>query len=378
MPNRRSRWGRLLLVLALIGLCLGAAGAGLLAGAIPDLFGRLGSPSPQLNPVDRLTLSLYLLLRLPELEAPINPAMDSVEFNVESGTPASQVAADLEATGLIDDRQLLTRYLHYRGLDRGIEAGRYLLSGRMDWIELSETLQSAEAGVGTLTVPEGWRREQIAAAAAAAGPSLVEAELLAASNSRPDGYSFSHDLPAQGGLEGFLFPDTYAIDAETDARQLVMMMLDNFEERLDSSIRSRFEARDLRLYQAVTLASIVEREAIVEEERPLIAAVFLNRLALGMNLDADPTVQYALGQQPDGSWWKRDLTAVDLEIDSPYNTYRSPGLPPSPIANPGLSSLQAVAKPADEVYLYFRATCDGSGRHNFAVTFEEHVGNACP
>lgn len=378
MPNRRSRIGRLFIAAAAIGLCLAAIFTGLLAGAVPDLFGRLGPADPQLNPVERATLSVYLLLRLPELESPVNPGLDSVNFKIEPGTTASQVATDLAAAGLIDDPQLLTRYLHYRGLDRGIEAGRYLLSGRLSWIELAKSLQSAEAGAGMLTIPEGWRREQIAAAAAAASPTLLQDELLEASNSRPDGYSFSHELPPEGGLEGFLFPDTYAIDADTGALELVLMMLDNFEEQLRAPLRSGFEERGLSLYEAVTLASIVEREAVIEEERPLIASVFLNRLALGMNLDADPTVQYALGQQPDGIWWKSSLTASDLQIDSPYNTYRNPGLPPSPIANPGLSSLQAVAEPAQEVYLYFRAACDGSGRHNFAVTFEEHVGNACP
>jgi UPF0755 protein len=127
----------------------------------------------------------------------------------------------------------------------------------------------------------------------------------------------------------------------------------------------------------VTLASIVEREAAVAEEMPQIASVFLNRLALGMKLDADPTVQFALGRQPDGGWWKAGLTFADLEIDSPFNTYRFAGLPPGPIANPGLASLEAVAQPTETVYLFFRAACDGSGRHLFAVTFEEHQANAC-
>jgi UPF0755 protein len=126
------------------------------------------------------------------------------------------------------------------------------------------------------------------------------------------------------------------------------------------------------------LASIIEREAVVADERPIIASVFFNRLSAGMLLESDPTVQYALGQQPDGDWWKSPLSLDDLALDSPYNTYRSAGLPPGPIANPGLSSLQAVANPADTPYFYFRAACDGSGRHAFAATFDEHLLNACP
>ena len=155
-------------------------------------------------------------------------------------------------------------------------------------------------------------------------------------------------------------------------------MLENFDRRVDGQMRAGFEAQGLNLFQAVTLASIIEREAVVDEERGLIASVFLNRLRAGMKLEADPTVQYALGQQPDGSWWKSPLTADDLALDSLYNTYRYPGLPPGPIANPGLESLRAVAFPEQTEYLYFRAACDGSGLHTFARTFEEHLQNACP
>ncbi len=148
--------------------------------------------------------------------------------------------------------------------------------------------------------------------------------------------------------------------------------------RVTPELLDGFEAQGLSIYEAVTLASIIEREAVVAEERPRIAGVFLNRLEQGMKLETDPTVQYALGLQADGGWWKTDLTSQDLQFDSPFNTYLHPGLPPGPIANPGLSSLEAVAEPIDTDELYFRALCDGSGRHAFARTFEEHLQNACP
>ena len=195
--------------------------------------------------------------------------------------------------------------------------------------------------------------------------------------SRPEAYPFLQSIPDPPSLEGYLFPDTYNIDPEAAASEIVDQMLENFEVRVSTEIRDAFERQGLTLHQAVTLASIIEREAVVPEEQPVIASVFLNRLALGMNLDADPTVQYALGLT-EGGWWKAELTVEDLEIDSPYNTYRYEGLPPGPIANPGLSALQAVAAPEDTPYLYFRALCDGSGRHAFATTFEEHLQNACP
>ena len=126
------------------------------------------------------------------------------------------------------------------------------------------------------------------------------------------------------------------------------------------------------------LASIVEREAVKDEEKPLIASVYLNRLKIGMKLDADPTVQYALGFDfTNGTWWKNPLSLNDLQFDSPFNTYIYAGLPPAPIANPGLNSLQAVAFPAETPYYFFRAKCDGSGFHFFSETFEEHVANGC-
>jgi UPF0755 protein len=226
-------------------------------------------------------------------------------------------------------------------------------------------------------VREGWRREEIAAAAPAAGLPFSADEFLAATVSAA-GLPLAADLPAGASLEGYLFPDTYRLSPEATAADLARAMVENFNRRVDESLRSGFSAHGLTLHQAVTLASVVEREAAVPDERPLIASVFLNRLAAGMLLEADPTIQFALGLQPDGAWWKSPLSLEDLAVDSPYNTYRVSGLPPGPIAAPGLSSLQAVASPAETSYLYFRAMCDGSGRHSFAATFEGHLQNACP
>jgi UPF0755 protein len=155
--------------------------------------------------------------------------------------------------------------------------------------------------------------------------------------------------------------------------------VDGFDEALTDSIRKGYANHDLSLAQAVTLASIVQREAILPEEQPMIASVFYNRLAAGMKLDSDPTVQYALGYNTkQRTWWTNPLSTDDLKINSPYNTYQVPNLPPGPISNPSLSALQAVAYPAQSPYYYFRAACDGSGRHEFARTYEEHLNNACP
>ena len=152
-------------------------------------------------------------------------------------------------------------------------------------------------------------------------------------------------------------------------------MLANFDRRFTPEMRQMAAERRMTIYQVVTLASIVEREAVIAEERPIIAGVFLNRLAKGMTLDACPTVQYALGYQEEtGQWWKTPLSLEELDqVNSPYNTYLHPGLPPGPICNPGLASILAVLQPAETDYLYFLAKGDGS--HAFAKTFEEHLQN---
>jgi peptidoglycan lytic transglycosylase G len=151
-----------------------------------------------------------------------------------------------------------------------------------------------------------------------------------------------------------------------------------FVQSLPQGLVDAIRGRGLTVYQAVTLASIVQREAILEEEMPLIASVFYNRMAQGWRLESDPTVQYAVGYQSDrGGWWPSPLLDSDFSMDSLYNTYIYYGLPPGPISNPGLSALKAVADPADTSYLFFRAACDGSGRHNFAETYTQHLSNAC-
>jgi UPF0755 protein len=189
--------------------------------------------------------------------------------------------------------------------------------------------------------------------------------------------SYLASMPDAVSTEGFLYPDTYILPRETNAEGLVETLTRNFALHLTTDLTEGFSRQGLTVYQAVTLASIVEREVIQDEEAPQIASVYLNRLNIGMKLDADPTVQYALGFNSDqNTWWTNPLSATD--VVSPYNTYLNPGLPPGPICNPGLNSLQAVAFSAETPYYYFRALCDGSGLHVFAATFEEHLQNSCP
>jgi UPF0755 protein len=334
----------------------------------------LGNSASDLGFAEGLSLRVYLLGNLSKLEAQDESEFSEPEFQlqVEPGMNAAEVVKSLHLAGLIEDEMLLRSYMRYRGLDTSIEAGTYTIQPGISTRQLAETLQSAAAAQLRLTVIEGWRREQIALALRGLELQFSAEEFLLESAVPLD------QVPGSLSHEGFLFPDTYFLDPNVTQGELVLEMSANFFTRVNDEMLAGFEQRSVTLYEAVTLASIVEREARQPAERPLIASVFHNRLALNMPLEADPTVQYALGMQADSNWWKSPLSLTDLGFDSPFNTYVYQGLPPTPIANPGIESLRAVAFPEESVFLFFRAMCDDSGFHSFAITLEEHIQNACP
>jgi UPF0755 protein len=226
------------------------------------------------------------------------------------------------------------------------------------------------------TVLPGWRMEEIAAALPTSGLEFSPEAFLAAAATPQVSYDL---IPAGASAEGFLQPGTYVLPRITTSDQLVSTLVEGFASNLPAEFPAVFANNGLTLYQAVILASIIQREVMVEEEMSLVASVFYNRLAIGMKLQTDPTVQYALGYNAaQGTWWTNPLNLDDLQFNSPYNTYLYPGLPPAPISNPGQAALAAVAYPAESPYYYFQAKCDGSGFHNFAETYEQHQQNYCP
>ena len=173
------------------------------------------------------------------------------------------------------------------------------------------------------------------------------------------------------GLEGYLFPDTYFVSTETTAEELVRMMRENFENKIE---RDTIELKGITFEDLVIIASMVEREGAAVEDKPVVAGVLFNRLLNNWPLQVDATVQYALGYQgEEDGWWKKSVTFEDLEVDSPYNTYKNPGLPPAPICNPGLASLEAAFNPAETDYWYY--VSDSEGRMHFAETIEQHNEN---
>jgi UPF0755 protein len=243
--------------------------------------------------------------------------------------------------------------------------------------EIAEALQQGRPQEMVVTIPEGWRMEQIAALLEQEAVMPGE-EFLALAREGDVAYPFLADRPRDATLEGYLFPDTYRLPLGARGSDLIQRTLENFDRRVTPQLRQDATAQGLSLFQVITLASIVEREGAVREELPLIASVYRNRLDQNMKLDADPTVQYALGFQPDTEqWWKRPLSLEEYDqVDSPYNTYLNPGLPPGPICNPGLAAIRAVIYPTPSDYVYFvRNDVADDGSHVFAMTFEEHQRN---
>lgn len=337
-------------------------------------LGLCGLSSP-----DEMLISAYLDAHAAELEQPAGADDTPVAFVVEPGETAVEIAARLEEMGLVSDGELFRRYVQYYGLDAGIEAGEFVLRQTMTIPEIAEALQQGYAPQQTVTIQEGLRLEQVAASVAAQ-TSIAEGEFLdlVTSGWRGAGlpYDFLADLPAGATLEGYLFPDTYLLPEEATAGDLLGRMLANFDTQVPIGVRAAAANQGLTGYGLITLAAIVEREAVLDEERPLIAGVYHNRLQSGWLLNADPTIQYAIGRRPGTDEWWPVLTLDDLQLDSSYNTYRNLGLPPGPICSPGLASIQATAYPAETDFFFFLADCTrNDGSHLFAVTEQEHFNN---
>ena len=290
------------------------------------------------------------------------------DFTVEPGQGVSQILANLEREGLIADAKLARSYLIYVLKDPKLQAGQYRFTGPLSTPEVLARLIKGQVVTASVTVIEGRTLAETAEILADAGFGS-ESKLLAQLRS-PE---LIADLdPEAQDLEGYLFPETYSFAKGADERQVVETLVRTFRNRYEREVLPLLERRqDTRtLRQVVTLASIVEKEAQKAFERPLIAAVYRNRLDHGIGLQADPTVIYALKRL---GKWNGNLRRDDLRLDSPYNTYRYAGLPPGPIASPGLASLKAAAEPADVSYIYFVSRNDGT--HAFAETLQEHNEN---
>ncbi len=326
--------------------------------------------------IEEFFLSLYLQSQSETINTPVSNDPSPVPFTVEIGETAVAISNKLLEQNLITDADLFRLFLRYNGLDASLEAGDYVLRRNMTMREIAEALQKANFEEVTVTVPEGWRAEQIAEMLT--GENIMDGTVFLAVVRQGVGveHPLLADRPAGANYEGYLFPDTYRLPVNASPEDLISRMLDNMAAKIPANAVDLAAAQGYTFYEILTIASIVEREAVVTEERPTIASVYLNRLTQGMPLQADPTVQYAMGYQTDtGQWWKTPVTLEEYsQVNSPYNTYLNYGLPPGPISNPGAASINATLQPEQTEYLFFMG-CGGEGLHLFASDFATHEAN---
>ena len=290
-----------------------------------------------------------------------SPSGPPVRVIVPKGATFSAATDSLKRAGLVGPALLFKLYARANGKDRNIKPGTYLIKHGTPWSDIVAALNGGHGLVNTITIPEGFSLSQIVPLLAKTLTVPVDSVTAAVNDTA---LLTRLAIPIKS-VEGYLFPDTYAFPDGTSARAAVMEMVKRFEREWKPEWNDRLPQLGLTRHEVVTLASIIEREAKIAAERPVIGAVYLNRLRAKMPLQADPTVQYALGKHTPRVLHK------DLEVDSPYNTYKYPGLPPGPIASPGGASLKAAVFPADVGFLYFVAAPDG--HHEFRRTLDEHT-----
>jgi UPF0755 protein len=323
---------------------------------------------------NRRTRSLYLtaiLLTLVLLGTgylvvpPGSRRQGEVYVRVTAGAGARTIGNELAQKRLVRSGFHFVLWTKILGAEGRLQAGEYMLHPGMTPFDIVRRIKDGQVASPGITIPEGFDLRQISAALATAG--LVdENQFLAAANDAAsvlEGTGLA--VPPNNSLEGYLFPDTYRIAPGTPVQDILRTMVVRMNAVVGPLLEERDIPLDLSLHQLLTLASIVEKEAQQAAERPLIAGVFLNRLRQRMPLQADPTVKYVLDPAP------TRLSLQDVAVDSPYNTYRYPGLPPGPIASPGIEAIKAVLEPADTEHLYFVAR--GDGTHVFSRSYREHL-----
>lgn len=285
----------------------------------------------------------------------VNPAdTTNVTFIIKKGETARTVAERLHSLKLIRSPVAFFLMARFGDIGDNLQAGEFSLNPAMDLPLVAKTLTHGTSDTW-VTIPEGWRNEEIALELTQK-LSIPESEFLKIAK------------------EGYMFPDTYLVPKEASAAAVVNLLFGNFQRKIGANIVEQAAKKGLNIHQLITIASLVEREGRHDGDRPVIASIILNRLNIGMKLDIDATIQFALGyQSAEKTWWKKNLTLDDINLDSTYNTYNNPGLPPGPISNPGIEAIMAVVNAPDTDYLYYIS--DSQGNIHPAKTIEEHNAN---
>ncbi len=296
---------------------------------------------------------------------------------IPQGVGSSQIADILESEGIIDDAFVFKLYLRYEQEGSAFQAGEYAMQPGMTHQEIIAMLNTGDViqePTDRVTIPEGYTIKQMAEKL----PSDLDPAVFLELANQPSSFEFSfidsipEDQALTYALEGYLFPETYDFKIDSTEHDIMQRMLFEMENRLQElpeDWQQVMENKGLTFHHLLTIASLIEREVIVDHERPLVAGVIYNRLNIDMMLQIDATVQYVLDKQ------KERLLYADLEVDSPYNTYKITGLPPGPIASPSISSIKAALYPEASDYLFYVTKKDGTNEHLFATTYEEHLNN---
>ena len=326
--------------------------------------------------VDLIAIVFLVYLTVGSRGAMNPPNQEILIFTIEKGQSAREIARGLEQIGLISNDLFFSYYLWSDRSANVLQAGEYALSPSMTIPEIVRKFKTGEVREdfgAKITIPEGYTTSQIEATLIGAGLKINESELVeAAGISAPlaheiFGFGFLLDLPSRATLDGFLFPDTYFFDEEAQLNEVVGRMLANFSEKISESLRVKIKARGKNLYEIVIMASLIEREVRTSEDMRLVSGVLWRRMEIGMVLQVDATLLYITGNKAG------QISNDDKLIDSAYNTYKYRGLPPTPIANPGLRAIKAAADPVESDYLYYLST--PTGETIFSETLDKHNEN---
>ena len=340
----------------------------------------LGAPGDNVSLLNNLRYSIRLFRNLDSLQRPMEFSdLPERKFTISNSDNALDVCYKLESEQYVFSAVGTCDYLTYKGKDRTLSPGTYTIPSGLNAIQVANFIAENSNRDIQFTIFPGWRLEEIAAVIDQLGLEFSAEEFLTIAYAPTAELAQVINLPSQRSLEGYMHPGFYSLKPTISLEEFILQSINRTNaviQEADQLLNA--QSSTVTTDQLITLASIIQRETLESSEMPTIASVFFNRLAIGMRMETDPTVQYALGfDSATQSWWKSPLTYADLTVESDYNTYQVQGLPPGPICNPGREAILAAFAPEETGYYFFRAKCDGSMTHNFAVTYEEHLSNGC-
>lgn len=306
-----------------------------------------------------------------EVSSPLMVRGGGVEMTIEEGSSVPVIAEELYTAGVIRGPFLFKLYAKLSGKAEELQAGDYTFPEQISIVDAVDYLTGGGAsGDVSITIIEGWNSDEIETYLLEQGLEMSDfAERASDGEFVNASMKIFQDIPTEASLEGFLFPDTYSVLPDATSADVIGKMLHNFEKKVTDEMWKQIEKSEYSFYEILTLASIIEKEVRTNEERRIVAGIFLKRLEDGHPLESDATVNYITGKNTTRA------TVEDIAIESAYNTYKNVGLPPGPISNPGIDAIQAVLEPAETAYYYFLTTPEPEGKAIFSKTFEEHLQN---